>query len=116
MKMYRHVYRMGAGFVFRLSLPGHRFVSTEIFETEELGAFYADVFKLYLSSTYRLTGATFTRSLAPSRFREILAEAGGPEALSGLLLASCREYLQLGGDETLRAYVAAQTEINEAVL
>lgn len=115
MKEFKHVYRMGRGYIFRLSLPGHRFVSREVQATAEDAAFYCDVFKSYLSSTYRLTGSTLTRSLAPSRFSTILSEAGvEPGDVSPLLPPSCREYLELVGHEAISSYVAAQAEIKAA--
>lgn len=115
MKLFRHVYRMGRGHVFRLSLPGHRFVSAEIFETEEQAAFACDVFKSYLSMTFGLTSAALLRSLAPSAYSRLLSETGAePGDVSALLVESCRLYLMDGGHETLTEYANAQKEIKSA--
>lgn len=101
---------MGRQFVFRLNLPGHRFLSRERFETAEDAAFYADAFKSHIASSYRLTGPTLSRSLDPARFSELLAEVGAdPADLKPLLPESCREYLMDGGHEMLTAYARART-------
>lgn len=115
MKEFRQVFRMGRGFVFRLALPNCRFVSTEICDTAEDAAFRADLFKRYVTLMYSLTGATLVPSLSPVRFRELMGEAGiNPESASDILIAlpaSCRDYLENGGHETLTAYAKAQDEI-----
>lgn len=114
MKEHRHVFKMGPRYVFRLALPACRFVS-QSFDTAEDAAFFCDVFKLYLASTYRLTGLTMTRSLAPSRFSVLLGLAGGDAAnLREVLPPCCIEYLELSGHETLTEYAAAQAEIKAA--
>lgn len=105
MKQFKHVYRMGKGFVFRLALPNCRFVSAEVYDTEDDAAFYADVFKLHLATTYHLTGSTMDRSLPPKSFSNFLAFHGG-DAYS-LLPSSCHEYLMHGGHEFLTAFAAA---------
>lgn len=115
MKEHRHVFKMGRGYVFRLALPGHRFVSQEVQSSSEDAAFYSDVAKAYLASTFRLTGYSLTRSLAPTRFAEMLGEAGvDPSDVSPLLPPSFREYLELVGAESITAYVAAQAAIKSA--
>lgn len=93
---------MGRGFVFRLPLPGHRFVSDEVFDTEEEAAFAADVFKLHVLSSYCLKDKSLSPTLPQARFDELLALAGGNTSdLKDLLTFSCKEYLANGGHELL---------------
>lgn len=115
MKLFRQIYSAGRGFVFRIALPGHRFISEEVYDTAEEAAFRCDVFKSYLVSTYGLTGNTMWRSLVPSRYLALLAEAGAtPADVSVMLPFSCREYLANIGHEMLTEFSKAQAELKVA--
>lgn len=115
MKQFRQVFTMGPEYVFRIALPGCRFVSLERFPSAEAAAFRADLFKTYLVAKYSLDGKTMWMSMAPSAFAALLGEAGvNPKNLEDIHYAlpqSCKDYLLDGGHETLTAFVSAQAEL-----
>lgn len=106
---------MGTEYVFRIALPGCKFVSQERYSSAEECAFRADLFKTFLTAKFGLEGNTMWMSMAPSAFALMLGDAGvNPKNLEDLhyiLPQSCKDYLLDGGHETLTAFVKAQAEL-----
>lgn len=110
-KKYRHVFRRGAEFTFRLTLAGQPFLPDETWPTEDEAGFAADCFKLFLLRQFKLPAALLQPSLPNPLFVSMLYEAAvdshNLQDLFYILSPSSKEWIQAGEGEALKERVEA---------